>query len=79
MTQLKISDSTEVSEIRLVSNIVPSRVPVSLRGIPAVLDELWRRMLAIGTRPFQNLATPANKAIFFKVALLIFEAKVCFA
>lgn len=77
--RLKISDPTDIGSIRTISNVVPSRIPVSLRAIPRLLAEVWDRMKAIGTRPFQALATDANKAVFFKVCLLLFEAKVCYA
>lgn len=78
-TRLRITDPTNLASVKLISAVIPARIPVSLRAIPQYLHELWERMIAIGTRPFQALVTPENKAIFFKVCLTLFEAKVCYA
>lgn len=57
---------------------MPTRVPISLRGLPRFV-KLWERMRSIGTRPFDNLVNEANYKIFLKCIMCICEAKVTYA
>ncbi|GLV40913.1 hypothetical protein CBL_08487 [Carabus blaptoides fortunei] len=41
------SDPSSLPDIKLQSAVIPARVPVSLRGIPELLNQLWARMVAL--------------------------------
>lgn len=77
--RLGISDPTKLSTVKPSADVVSSRVPVVLRALPSLFDFVWKRMKAIGTEPFLALATDRNRAIFIKVLLTIFEAKISYA
>lgn len=77
--RLKIKDPTAVSSIPLAREIHPVTVPVSFAALPEYVDRTWDTMEAIGTRPFGNLNTPVNKAIFRKGMLILSEVKLCYA
>lgn len=79
MKRLKISDPTNLNAVQLQSSIPPVRVPITLRGLPRFVHELWLRMKAIGTRPFSQLATDANYAIFLKCIMYIAESRLTYA
>lgn len=79
LKRLKISDPTNLNAVQLQSSIPPTRVPITLRGLPRFVDELWLRMKAIGTRPFGQLATADNYAIFLKCIMYIAESRLTYA
>lgn len=79
LRRLNVTDPTTISAIQLQSNVVPTIVPISFRGLPRYITQLWSRMKAIGTRPFATLATDSNLAIFYKCFAHICEAKVAYA
>lgn len=79
LKRLKVTDQTTVAAIPLRSIIVPSHVPITFRGLPRFIRQLWLRMRFIGTRPFKNLCTDANYAVFLKVIMHIAEAKLAYA
>lgn len=79
LRRLKVSDPTTVNAINLESAIIPARVPISFRGLPNFVYNLWGRMQSIGTRPFAAIATQENYNIFLKCIMYIAEAKVTFA
>lgn len=79
LRRLKITDPTSVDEVHLYANVIPSRIPISFRGVPAFVQQLWLKMRSIGTRPFGNLDTPQNEAKFIKFCLLVCDVKLCYA
>lgn len=79
MSRLKLTDQTSIMAIKLQSTIIPQGVPISFRGLPVLARVVWSRMQSIGTRPFQQLATEENFAIFVKCLLYICEAKLVYA
>lgn len=79
LRRLHVTDPTNVSAIKLQSSVVPTRVPISLRGVPTLVSEVWARMKAIGTRPFMTLATEENYRVFLRIVLLLCECKVAYA
>lgn len=79
LRRLGIADPTRISTIQVQSAIIPTVIPISLLGLPALCEQVWSRMKAIGTRPFTALATNANYAIFVKCMLTLAEAKVTYA
>jgi hypothetical protein len=74
--RLKISDPTAVATIPISRETHPVTVPVIFNKFPIYLDRVWDTMQAIGTRPFSQLDTFANKMIFLKGMLILSEAKV---
>lgn len=77
--RLKIKDPTAVSSIPLAREVHPATVPISFAALPEYVDRVWDTMEAIGTRPFGQLNTPENKAIFKKGMLILSEVKLCYA
>lgn len=77
--RLKISDPTSVPSTPIKREIHPVTVEVQFNHIPEFVDRTWDTMEAIGTKPFQSLNTLENKEIFIKSALILNEAKVCYA
>lgn len=78
-SRLKISDPTAVPSLPLARDLHPVTVPVTFKRVPTYVDRVWDTMEAIGTRPFAQLNTAVNKAIFKKGMLILSEAKVCYA
>lgn len=79
LKRLKISDPTNLDAVQLQSSIPPARIPITFRGLPRYVFELWQRMKAIGTRPFSQLATDINYAIFLKCIMYIAESRLTYA
>lgn len=78
-SRLKISDPTAVPSLPLARDLHPVTVPITFKRLPNYVDRVWDTMEAIGTRPFAQLNTAANKAIFKKGMLILSEVKVCYA
>lgn len=79
LKRLKITDPTNLNAVQLQSSIPPAKIPITLRGLPRFVFELWQRMKAIGTRPFSQLATEENYAIFLKCIMYIAESRLTYA
>lgn len=78
-SRLKIFDPTAVPILPLAKIVHPTVVPVSFSKQPEFIERVWDTAEAIGTRPFKDLNTANNKAIFKKGMLILTEAKVCYA
>lgn len=79
-SRLKITDPTAVPALPLAKDVSdPMVVPVSFAKQPEFVDRVWDTAEAIGTRPFKDVNTPENKAIFKKGMLILAEAKICYA
>lgn len=81
LARLGIADPSTVSQLPDTSENHPLTVNVTFNKLPQLIDMIWMRATAIGTRSFQELIRqhPLAKTIYTKVALHLAEAKVCFA
>lgn len=79
LKRLHVTDPTNLNSVQLRSSIIPTRIPITFCGLPRIVQELWARMMAVGTRPFSMLATDVNYAKFLKCIMFIAETKVIYA
>lgn len=77
--RLKIKDPTAISSTPIMRETHPATVPISFATLPEYVDRVWDTMEAIGTRPFAQMNTPDNKAVFKKGMLILSEVKLCYA
>lgn len=77
--RLKVTDPTSLQQVPGASTIPVQVAPITFRGIPTFIRELWSTFITIGKRAFDPYKGIESQNRYIRVFLNICEVKVAYA